>query len=190
MVWQAGKGAETGRIYKIGIADDETAFPAAQPITGGDIDWTQTASGEDMEGWTVGAFNFNEDAWEFTNSEGTPIIVKAPASVQQVAIIRDEIPGIPSQIRFTAFEVGSLVAALCSNVTDTAGVMEFDQLLSRQSVIIEIQGLGAHYMPSCEIWMAAPGGGFKNIATQQVVVDIFCGATVTAGYQLIQWQDA
>jgi len=187
MAWQTT--TETGRIYRIGRAADNTAAPTTKPVTGGNITWTATASGEAMEGWTVATFDFAEDDWSFEMLEGDPVAVKSPAADHRAALIHDVPYGLPASVTFTSYEVGEKVYDFMSNVSDTTGVFTFSDTFTRYAVIIEVQGLGIHYFPSCEIMAAPAGGGYKNTATQEVRLEIFAGSSVTAGYQWIQWQD-
>jgi len=188
MAWQTS--IETGRIIAIAYAAENTAFPTSKPLTGAKFDWTDNASGGTTFGWTPLASKFAEDDFDFQDNEGNPITVFPPTCEQKAAIIRDEAP-VPSQIVFTSYEVGQKMYTLATNVTESTGVFTISPDHStRRSIIIEIEGLGAHYMPSTEITVGSAGGGVKTLATQSGMIDVFEGSSVTAGYQFIQWQDS
>lgn len=181
---------ETGRIIQLGIATAETVILAAPPLTGVAMDWSDTGSGGDLEGWTAATFNLTEDDFEWLFGEGNPITVKAPLSIANAAMIRDDVPGIPTGLRFTSFEIGSKVTALVSNLTDVSGLHDWDSALTRVAMMIEIEGVGFHYMPSCEVHAQGPTGGLKTLSTQVVTVDFFEGDSLAAGHEYFHLQDA
>lgn len=187
MAWQ--DTTTTGRIISLATAAENVAFLDTKPVPGGVIDWSDNSSGGSTEGWTDPGFKFTEDDFDFQDNEGNPVVVFPPTCPQKVATLRDEVM-VPSQIICTSYEVGEKVYALGSNATNSSGVHTFSATLTRVALIIEVQGLGAHYMPSVEIMNGTPGGGVKTLATQQTFIDIFAGSSVLAGYQWIHWQTA
>ena len=187
-LWQTRD--ETGRIVALGKAAENTAIISTKPTTGTALDWGATGSGEALEGWTKFTGDLSEDDFEFVFDEGEPVDVWSPTGLARAAFIRDRVPGIPTQVRFTSFTVGSMVADWCSNVASASGLHTFDATLERVAIMIEVEGLGVHYMPSCEVHMEGSGGGLKTLATQPVTIDIFEGDSVAAGYQFQQWINA
>ena len=187
MPWQTD--TETGRYIEIATATENTAFLSVKPITGGAVDWTLTASGEAAEGWTVGTFKYTEDDFTFNPQDPNPIVVDPPTCEQKIAKIFDKAM-VPENIQITSYEALQKVYNICTNVSESTGVFTIADTFTRVALIMEIQGLGALYMPSVEISAAAPGGGIKTLTTQVVTIDIFAGSSVTAGFQPVQWQDA
>jgi len=188
MPWQTT--IETGRYISLAYAAENTAFLSTKPITGGVIDWTDNASGGTTNGWTDPGFKFTEDDFGFENNEGNPIQIWAPTNAQKTAIIRDEAQ-VPSSINVKSYEAMSKVYTFATNVTEATGVFTFTASHStRRALIMEVQGLGALYMPSVEISANVPEGGVKTLTTQDIKIDIFAGTSVTTGFQVIQWQDS
>ena len=188
MAWQTT--TETGRIIAIAYGAENLAIPSTKPLTGASFDWTDNASGGATFGWTAIDAKFAEDDFDFADNEGNPITVFPPTAAQKSAIIRDEAQ-VPSQITFTSYEVGSKMYTAATNATEATGLFSITAAHTvRRSLIIEIEGLGLHYMPSTEITVGTAGGGVKTLATQAGVIDIFAGSSVTTGYQFLQYQDS
>jgi hypothetical protein len=181
----------------IAYAAENTAAPTSKPITGASFDWTGTGTGQAVFGWTLAAdlttgaaFKFSEDDFAFNDSDGkSAIVVKSPTSVQKVAIIEDQ-PQILDNIELTSYEAGRKVMSMATNWTEATGVFTKGVHTTRRALIIEIGGLGFHYMPSVEIDAKTPGGGVHTLATEQVVIQVFAGSSVTSGYQFHQYADA
>lgn len=192
MAWQAT--INTGRIITGAYAADNTAFPTwgtgsgdtPRPIAGGTIDWTETASGEPANGWTEFTFEFSEDDIEFDYADSDGVEVNPPLTLTRTALIRDKAI-VPIRARFTSYEVGAKVLAMCGNKTVATNVYSFTGTVSRSAVILEVQGLGAHYFPSVEVHSAIMPGGVKALGKQNVTIEAFAGSSVTAGYQWVQW---
>jgi len=188
MPWQ--ETTETGRIIRVAKAADNTAAPTSLPNTGSSFNWvTAIASGGDAYGWTPSPFSFTEDDFEFEDNEGNPITVKPPTATKKSAIIRDE-PDTPETVRLTSYEIGEKVLLWATNVTEASDVFTKSATFTRQAILIEVQGLGFHYFPSCEIRVGTSGGGVKTLGTQTISVDVFAGSTLTSGYAWHGYADA
>jgi len=185
--WQ--ETTETGRIIRVAKAADNTAAITTLPDVGTSIDWTATASGEAAYGWTASDFVFTSDDFEFTDSEGEPIIVEPPTALKKIATIHDK-ADTPDSVSFTSYEIGEKVLLWATNVTETSDVFTKSATWTRNAIIIEVQGLGFHYFPSCEIKVATSGGGVKTLGTQAVMIDVFAGSSVLAGYNWVRYPDA
>jgi hypothetical protein len=92
----------------------------------------------------------------------------------------------PDSVIFKSFEIGSKVFEFATNITTVGNVYTKSTEHTRRSVIIEIGGVGFHYMPSVEIITNSPVGGLKTLGTQEVKIDIFGTDSIPSGYEWIQ----
>ena len=172
---------ETGRIVRAGYAAEGTAGPA-RPALGTPLNWADNASGGALFGWTPSTFYFTEDDFEFTDQEGNPIVVKPPALPQKIATIRDDVDD-PESIVWTTYDVGSRIYSWATNVATTAGLSVKGAVHTRLALLIEIGAVGYHWMPSVEIKVSTPKGGFKTTSTQVIMADIFHHVASSTGYK-------
>jgi hypothetical protein len=187
MAWQTN--TEAGRILYLGYAAEDAAKPTIIPALGASLDWTATASGENMNGWTVNDFDLTEDDFEITADEGAPIIVRPPIKSKKVGILRDSAL-TPDEISFSTYEIGQKVLQWATNQTNSAGVYSFSGTYTRRAFILEVPGIGFHYMPSVEIVVGPSGGGVKSLGTHAITLQIFGTASLEDGYQWQQYESA
>lgn len=185
--WQTG--VETGRVVAIAKAAENLAAPTTLPATGSNLDWTETASGENAEGWAVSDWKFAEDDIVIADADGEPIIVKPPTAGKRVALIYDTIMNAET-IDFTSYEAGTKLLTWATNVTDASNVYTRTATFTRVALCIEIGGLGLHYFPSVEIAVASMLQGVKTLATHGVHIEVFPGSSVTSGHNFEMYQDA
>ena len=193
MPWQTN--TETGRICAIAYGSENATKPTA-PNTGTSIDWTATASGEAAEGWTLAMDNttatvarFSADDFSFNDAEGNEIVVKAPTATQKDAIIQDQ-PQLLDNITFTSYEAGAKIMDWATDWSSSSQVYTPGVHSTRRAIVIEVEGFGFHYMPSCEVHVGTHGGGSQGLAQSPVTIRVFRGSSVTTGYDWNQYADS
>ena len=185
MAWQTTE--ETARIIAIGIAVESAAIPTL-PTTGTAIDWTETATGEDMYGWTVLDADLTDAEFTFNMVDNNDVEVSPPTAQGIYALIRNK--RALKSITCTAYEVMAKVYALATNVTTASLVYTESATFTRAALLIEYEGLGVLYCPSVEIGTSIPGGGVTTLSTQEITIDAFANASYPAAYSVKQYTDA
>ena len=186
MPWQTT--LETARVARIAFAAEDTAIPSVLPNTGASLDWTQTASGENVFGWTANPFAFTEDDFVFELREEDILMADPPDAEGASGAIRDK-SGIRS-IVFTSYEIGDKIMTWATNVTESSGEFTETSTYTRVAVIIEYEGIGLRYFPSCEIQVKPEAIGRRTLGTQEVEILVFIRPSVPNGVTYEHYQDA
>ena len=171
---------QTTVIKTIAYAASGSAAPT-KPALGSTFNWVADGT------WNAVTFKPSGDDFEFNDADGNVIQVKAPGDLQKQLNVHVTEPNILDNIVIKTYEVGSKVLSMVSNWGVSTATYSPTATITPKAIILEYEGLGLLYMPTCEIIAGAPNGGRAGLGSHSVTIDILATSSVPAGYQWIQF---
>lgn len=121
--------------------------------------------------WEANGWRFSEDDFSVTQIDPNPITVHPPDLPMPIGQIR-EYSGIES-FTLPTYETGHKLYEWITNAVIDSGEHRETTTHDRVAIIIEVQGVGFHYFPSCEIDKEITSLGRRTLAHDNLTVRPF-----------------
>ena len=176
---------KNGRIKSVAFGAAALAFPTPIPSIGGNLDFSDSASGGATAGWTGDSFKVNADDFAINPVDNRDVLFHPPNCPvpvgRQVTAV-----GIRT-VQFKSFEIQGGILTLLGNTTTASEVTTESTTFTRAAFILEWEGLGALYFPSVEVQGMPPEGGLIRESAKPLDIQIFGTQALPIGYQQIEY---